>query len=93
MLADAGLVRRGEGAPGHERRWQIEPRRLDEARRALEQILRVAGTRRSGDCGRRWSADERTLDARARVVPTKVYSPGVLATENGPASACPATAA
>jgi DNA-binding transcriptional ArsR family regulator len=40
VLADAGLVRRGEGAPGHERRWEIEPRRLDEARRALEQISR-----------------------------------------------------
>jgi hypothetical protein len=46
----------------------------------------------------------RVLTARADVVgllqptygvyaATKVYSPGVLATENGPASACPATAA
>jgi DNA-binding transcriptional ArsR family regulator len=40
VLADAGLIRRGEGAPGRERRWEIEPRRLDDARRALEQISR-----------------------------------------------------
>jgi hypothetical protein len=40
VLADAGLVRRGEAGPGRERRWEIAPRRLDEARRALEQISR-----------------------------------------------------
>ncbi|WP_242342803.1 ArsR/SmtB family transcription factor [Anaeromyxobacter terrae] len=40
VLAGAGLVRRGAGGPGRERRWEIEPRRLDEARRALEQISR-----------------------------------------------------
>jgi DNA-binding transcriptional ArsR family regulator len=41
VLADAGLVRREErGAGGRERCWEIEPRRLDEARRALEQISR-----------------------------------------------------
>lgn len=40
VLADAGLVRRDADGPGRERRWEIEPRRLDEARRALEQISR-----------------------------------------------------
>lgn len=40
VLASAGLVRRGDAGPGRERRWEIEPRRLDEARRALEQISR-----------------------------------------------------
>src|SRR5512133_179539 len=40
VLAGAGLVRRGEAGPGRERRWEIEQRRLEEARRALEQISR-----------------------------------------------------
>jgi DNA-binding transcriptional ArsR family regulator len=40
VLEDAGLVRRGESAAGRERPWEIEPRRLDEARRALEAISR-----------------------------------------------------
>jgi DNA-binding transcriptional ArsR family regulator len=40
VLSEAGLVRRDEGGAGRERRWEIAPRRLDEARRALEQISR-----------------------------------------------------
>jgi DNA-binding transcriptional ArsR family regulator len=40
VLAGAGLVRRGPRGAGRERRWEIEPRPLDEARRALEQISR-----------------------------------------------------
>jgi DNA-binding transcriptional ArsR family regulator len=40
VLAEAGLVRRGENGPGRERLWEIHRRRLEDARRALEQISR-----------------------------------------------------
>ena len=36
VLADAGVVR--DVRAGRERRWELEPRRLDEARRSLELI-------------------------------------------------------
>jgi DNA-binding transcriptional ArsR family regulator len=40
VLAGAGLVRRGEAGAGRERPWELDPRQLEEARRALEQISR-----------------------------------------------------
>jgi DNA-binding transcriptional ArsR family regulator len=40
VLADAGLVRRSGRGTGRERFWEIEPRRLGEARRTLERISR-----------------------------------------------------
>lgn len=36
VLADAGLVR--DSRQGRERRWELEPSRLDEARRSLDAI-------------------------------------------------------
>ncbi|MDO1527849.1 metalloregulator ArsR/SmtB family transcription factor [Fulvimonas sp. R45] len=36
VLADAGLVR--DSRQGRERRWELEPSRIDEARRALDAI-------------------------------------------------------
>jgi len=36
VLADAGLVR--DAKLGRERRWELEPSRLDEARRSLDAI-------------------------------------------------------
>ncbi|WP_426664406.1 ArsR/SmtB family transcription factor [Rhodanobacter aciditrophus] len=36
VLADAGLVR--DAWQGRERRWELEPSRIDEARRALDAI-------------------------------------------------------
>ncbi len=38
VLADAGLVR--DIRHGRERRWELEPSKLDEARRSLEAIAR-----------------------------------------------------
>lgn len=40
VLAGAGLVRRRVTGPGRERRWELSPRRLGEAREALERISR-----------------------------------------------------
>jgi DNA-binding transcriptional ArsR family regulator len=37
-LADAGLVRGTQQGRRRQRRWQLEPRRLQEARRQLDQI-------------------------------------------------------
>jgi DNA-binding transcriptional ArsR family regulator len=40
VLARAGLVRRGKDPAGRERPWEIEPRRVDDARAALERMSR-----------------------------------------------------